>query len=188
MLDKLKKCGRCKESKPYSSYEKDDIFLKTGDKLGLTYYCINCLNVERERISGFRDMTDRQFKESIQNERMEKERYRRNSDPLFKLLTTLRVRTFLAFKAKGWRKGSKTREMMGCDMETAKMFIEAQFDKGMTWDNHGEWHIDHKIPLSYAANDSELAKLCHYTNLQPLWAGENIKKKDKHPHQLPIII
>lgn len=51
----------------------------------------------------------------------------------------------------------------------------------MSWENHGlfGWHIDHKIPLSSAKDEEELKKLCHYTNLQPLWAIDNIKKRDK---------
>ena len=49
----------------------------------------------------------------------------------------------------------------------------------MTWDNYGEWHVDHIIPLSSAENEIELIELCHYRNLQPLWAKENLMKKDK---------
>jgi hypothetical protein len=49
----------------------------------------------------------------------------------------------------------------------------------MNWDNHGEWHIDHKIPLSTAKNEEELYKLNHYTNLQPLWSTDNLKKSNK---------
>ena len=49
----------------------------------------------------------------------------------------------------------------------------------MSWDNHGEWHIDHIIPLSSAKDEYEFFKLCHYTNLQPLWANENYKKGKK---------
>jgi hypothetical protein len=49
----------------------------------------------------------------------------------------------------------------------------------MSWDNHGEWHIDHIIPLSSAKNESDLYKLFHYTNLQPLWAFDNLSKGNK---------
>ena len=49
----------------------------------------------------------------------------------------------------------------------------------MSWENQGEWHIDHKIPLSSAKTEEELYKLCHFTNLQPMWAIENIKKGSK---------
>jgi hypothetical protein len=49
----------------------------------------------------------------------------------------------------------------------------------MTWDNHGEWHIDHIIPISSGKTEDEVLKLCHYTNLQPLWKEDNLKKSDK---------
>ncbi len=46
----------------------------------------------------------------------------------------------------------------------------------MTWDNRDKWHIDHIVPLASAKTESEMAALCHYTNLQPLWASENRRK------------
>jgi hypothetical protein len=49
----------------------------------------------------------------------------------------------------------------------------------MSWDNYGEWHIDHIIPLSFAKNEDEIMKLCHYTNLQPLNGIDNIRKSNK---------
>jgi hypothetical protein len=51
----------------------------------------------------------------------------------------------------------------------------------MTWDNYGVggWEIDHIIPLASAKTEEEVYKLCHYTNLQPLWANENFKKGKK---------
>ncbi len=51
----------------------------------------------------------------------------------------------------------------------------------MSWDNHTKygWHIDHIIPLASAKTEEELKSLCHYTNLQPLWAKENLSKGAK---------
>jgi hypothetical protein len=57
--------------------------------------------------------------------------------------------------------------------------MESLFKEGMTWDNHGEWHIDHIIPISSGKTEDEVVKLCHYTNLQPLWKTENLLKGDK---------
>lgn len=101
------------------------------------------------------------------------------STPLRHLAATVRKRTSKAIRFHGYKKESKTAEMIGCSWETLKSFIEARFKRGMSWDNYGQWHIDHIIPLSSAESESELKRLCHYFNLQPLWAAENIRKGDK---------
>jgi hypothetical protein len=104
---------------------------------------------------------------------------RRKTEPLYKLASYLRNRTYQAFKNKGYSKNTKTKEMLGIEWEVAKQHIERQFTKGMNWDNQGKWHIDHIIPLASANTEEELIKLCHYTNLQPLWAEDNLTKSDK---------
>ena len=106
-------------------------------------------------------------------------RERRKTDPLFKLKAYIRTRNSQAFSRKGYKKTSKTQELLGTDYEITKKHIEKQFTKGMCWDNYGDWHIDHITPLASANTEEELKKLCHYTNLQPLWALDNIKKGDK---------
>lgn len=106
-------------------------------------------------------------------------RRRMKEDHLFRLAYTVRNRIFIAFRAKSLRKGTKTRDMIGCDWETLKVHIESKFKPGMTWDNRSEWHIDHIRPLASANDADELHQLCHYTNLQPLWAAENLSKGAK---------
>jgi hypothetical protein len=76
-------------------------------------------------------------------------------------------------------KRNKTFNIVGCSPQFLKEHLENQFIDGMDWDNRGEWHIDHIIPLSSAKTEDELYKLCHYTNLQPLWAEDNLKKSNK---------
>lgn len=68
--------------------------------------------------------------------------------------------------------------LLGCTLEEARAHIEGQFAPGMTWENHGEWHIDHIRPLaSFDLTDPEQVQAAsHYTNLQPLWASDNISK------------
>ena len=104
---------------------------------------------------------------------------KRKTNPLFKLQCTLRGRTSKVFKTKGYKKNTKTQEMLGVSYEICKAHIERQFTKGMNWDNHGDWHIDHIIPLASAKTEEEIIKLCHYSNLQPLWAIDNLSKSDK---------
>ena len=69
--------------------------------------------------------------------------------------------------------------MIGCSWEELVAHLESLFLEGMTWDNRSEWHIDHRIPLASAETEEEIHKLCHYTNLQPLWATDNMSKGPK---------
>ena len=118
----------------------------------------------------------KQYEDENKERANERKKQRRLTDPLYKLTCNLRSRTKDAFKRKSYRKTSKTAEMLGVPYEVVKDHIERQFTKGMTWENQGEWHIDHIIPLASAQTESELIKLCHYTNLQPLWAMDNLSK------------
>ena len=72
-------------------------------------------------------------------------------------------------------------DVIGCSPEFLKEHLEKQFTVEMSWDNHGlyGWHIDHITPLSSAKTEDDVHKLCHYTNLQPLWCNENYKKGTK---------
>ena len=105
-------------------------------------------------------------------------RERRIQDPVQYLKEVYRARTWAAFSLKGG-KCKKTQDLLGCSYETLRSHLEPMFRDGMSWDNKGKWHIDHIIPLSSAKTKSELEDLCHYRNLQPLWASENIKKGNK---------
>ena len=76
--------------------------------------------------------------------------------------------------------GRRSRELTGADIEVVRAHIEKQFVDGMTWENRGEWHVDHIRPCaSFDLTDPEQQRQCfHYTNLQPLWAEDNIRKSD----------
>ena len=106
---------------------------------------------------------------------------RRKTDELYKLECYLRAYAGRAFNYIKENKTEKTMDMLGCTLEKLKQHIEAQWEKGMSWDNHNlkGWHIDHIIPLSSANNKDEMIKLLHYTNLQPLWALDNFKKSNR---------
>lgn len=77
---------------------------------------------------------------------------------------------------------ARSRVMMGCTPAELKSYLESLFLPGMTWENRGLWHIDHKRPISsFDLTDPEQQKACfHYTNLQPLWAGDNLRKGAKY--------
>jgi hypothetical protein len=100
---------------------------------------------------------------------------------LFKLTNNIRSLIYSAFKNKGYKKNTKTNNIIGCSFEELKNHLESQFKPWMSWENYalynGElnygWDIDHIIPVSSARNEEELLKLNHYTNLQPLCSYYN---------------
>ena len=102
------------------------------------------------------------------------------TDPNFKIKKTIRLRILKVLKRNRIKKCHKSVDLLGCTVEEAKVHLEKQFKEGMTWENHGNngWHIDHIIPCaSFDLTDPEQQKKCfHYTNLQPLWAHENLSK------------
>lgn len=119
------------------------------------------------------------FKDRHPNYHTEYISNRRKNDNLFRLIMNVRRRLLLYLNSKNIKKNNKTFEIIGCTPEIIKKHLESQFTDGMSWDNHGEWHIDHKIPLSSAKTEEEVYQLAHYSNLQPLWAEENLKKSNK---------
>lgn len=99
-----------------------------------------------------------------------------NSNPQYRLGLLLRNRLWYALKGK---KGNvSTIALLGCSITEAVRHIESQFQDGMSWANHGEWHIDHIEPLASfdLEDEKQLAEACHYTNLRPLWKLDNLRK------------
>lgn len=74
--------------------------------------------------------------------------------------------------------------MIGCDWDVLRKYIESKFLPGMSWGNKSEWEIDHIIPLASAKSEEEIKKLCHWSNLQPLWKEDNRIKGDSMPRMI----
>ena len=88
-----------------------------------------------------------------------------------------RGRIHSALKSK---KSKHTIKHLGCNITEFKEHIEKSFKEGMTWSNHGEWHIDHITPLKYDNPTLEqTVDRLHWTNTQALWASENIAKGNR---------
>lgn len=104
---------------------------------------------------------------------------RRLVDPTFRIIESMRSRLKNFFKSNNIQNYNKTFNIVGCTPQELKEYLEKKFTDEMSWDNYGQWHIDHKIPLSSSISDDNVYKLCHYTNLQPLWSEDNIKKSNK---------
>lgn len=105
----------------------------------------------------------------------------RRKRPYERLASVIRARIYDVLKH-GY-KSEKTEKLIGITIKELKTYLESQFKKGMTWENYGfyGWHIDHRIPLSSfdLENPEEQKKAFHYTNLQPLWAKDNLRKHSK---------
>jgi hypothetical protein len=103
---------------------------------------------------------------------------RYNNDIDFKIRATLRSRLNSAIKIN--QKAGSAVSDLGCSIDELKSYLESKFEDGMTWDNwtRDGWHIDHIKPLASfdLTNEEQFKKACHYSNLQPLWAEENLKK------------
>jgi len=97
-------------------------------------------------------------------------------DVNFRIVRNLRLRIWEALKGK--LKSRNTAGLLGCSIIYLKYHLESQFKPGMSWSNYGKWHIDHIKPCAkFNLSVISEQRLCfHYTNLQPLWAEENIKK------------
>jgi transketolase len=127
--------------------------------------------------------TNQQYKTKNRKKITSRNLGRRKSDPIHNLKHVMNSRLRIFLKSKNISKKNRTFEVVGCTPMELKEHLESKFINGMSWDNQGDWHIDHIIPLSSANNEEEIYKLCRYSNLQPLWAIDNIKKGNKKPPQ-----
>lgn len=177
-IKKLKADPDCYKKQYKNRLDKNPNYLKNeykrrknnGEDMGkrLKIFIKNNPNYNKKGNNGYRSYEDR--KETLNNY---------YSNPLNKLKRLLR--SSIRKGLNGERKYLKTQEIVGCSWEQLKQHLESQFQPNMTWDNHGQygWHIDHIIPLASATTEEQIYKLNHYTNLQPLWWEDNIKKGDK---------
>ena len=111
------------------------------------------------------------------------ERNRKASDPLYKLITNFRTAIWTVLKESNVDKYGHYFDVLQYSPEELINHLEKQFNDGMTWENYGKWHVDHKLPITsfniQEMGDSEFIKCWALDNLQPMWGDENIKKSNK---------
>lgn len=113
-------------------------------------------------------------KEEIQKRNRSRDTQRLKTDILYRLIRNCRRR--LRYFA-NLKENKHTKELIACSPTELHAHLQSKFILGMTWDNYGKvWHIDHIIPLSSAKTHEDIIRLCHYTNLQPLWATTAIAR------------
>lgn len=142
-------------------------------------------DANKDRISKLSKEYNIRNKERIRLQVNAYSKKKRSQDVLFKLKGNIRTRMRMFLNNRSIRKPESVIKLLGTDIETVKKHIEKQFKKGMRWNNYGaghdKWNLDHILPLSLAKTEEDLARLSHYTNLQPMWAKENQEKKNKTP-------
>jgi hypothetical protein len=197
--DKLTRSGKSSQCKICRNKVSKKYRIKNKDKRSAyqkTYFEKNKTNImsrkkhtqksyyirNKEKIQEYQKEYHQKNKTVIRNKVRQKvnlyKKQRRKIDLNYKLTENLRSRIRKAIKIKGINQSKKSIEIIGCSSNELRFYLEKQFTDGMSWENYGfhGWHIDHIIPLSSAKNEEELIQLCHYTNLQPLWAKDNFSK------------
>ena len=177
---------KCKETKSkYLEKNKEVIKLKLKD-----YYEKNkdfLLAKNKEYCKNNRESRNENARKNyhINNQKEKKKEYvneKLNTDPFFKMKFNIRSLIRNSVKRCFTEKSKKTIEILGCAFDEFKLHLESQFDENMCWENHGTyWHMDHIIPISSAQNEEEVYKLNHYTNFQPLYWEDNLRKSNKMP-------
>ena len=190
-----KKCTKCGETKSLEEYHK-----QKGGKYGRRGRCKECRNAYQKAYSqtearkakrkayqkAYSQTEARKAKRKAYREseagkakRKATQKNRRQTDPVYKLQCNLRSGFCQWIKRN--QKTCKTEQYVCCSYQELLDNLESQFEEGMSWENHGEWHIDHfKAQSRFDPTIEEEAYMCwHYTNLQPMWAEINIGWKDK---------
>ena len=104
---------------------------------------------------------------------------RYHSEPVYRL-KDIRKRQLLQFiKRVGGTKTKRTEELLGYTAEELKVHLELLFKEGMTWENQGEWHIDHRIPASYFTSIDQMRECFALSNLKPEWGDWNMSKGNR---------
>ena len=195
----MKTCSKCKKEKDLGCFP-----VRKTAKDGRQSNCRECINeakkkyreankekIREYKLNHYKENQDKILsqkkeyreanKEKIKQYKRQYESKRRKQDPIYnqKFIIGSLIRS--AIKNNGYTEKSKLLNILCCEYDVFKNHIESKFTNGMNWSNHGSygWHIDHITPISKATTKEGVLKLNHYTNLQPLWAKDNIKKSNK---------
>lgn len=183
-MQEYKKCNKCGEIKLKTCFHTDR---KSNDNL--VGSCKKCMSENdkkwyKENSERAKENSRKWRKENLERAKENQRKWKkekRQTDISFKIECSLRVRANRALN--GEDKSASTRELIGADPEFVKKHLESQFEEGMSWDNNTSdgWHKDHIIPCaSFDLSDPEQQKKCfHWSNLQPLWAKDNLSKGAK---------
>jgi len=198
-----KKCSKCQEQLSQDRFYKNkgtkdgiDTCCKSCKGLSTTQSAERYYQENKERILARNRITNKEYRDrenSREGIRLSQEKFRKSNvgysnkysrkkkqeDLIFKLSSAVRVLLYNSFKRAcngAFPKRSRSVGMLGCSMEDFISHIASQFTEGMALENHGEWHLDHVVPIVLAKTEEDIIRLNHYTNFQPLWARDNLSK------------
>lgn len=171
------KCFSKKHNSLYRERHSDKLLLKSQK-----YYENNKEEMNKKSRQYYQDNKDTILIQHRAYDSNSYEKDRRQKDMNFRLRKNLRSRIRSAIINQSGIKAESTILLLGCSVKDCRQHLESKFQNGMSWENYGEWEIDHIIPCaSFDLTKEEEQKKCfHYTNLQPLWWLDNITKGDKH--------
>ncbi len=172
----LKDCSKCEITKPITEFYKH---CKSPD--GIRTYCKVCSKEYNTKNRNWIYLKEKEYWAARPEQLKRKNKihqYKRRQNLGYRLATNLRCRISKLFRLK--KVGSHIRDL-GCSIPELKQHLESKFQSGMSWDNYGKWHIDHIKPVCSfnLDNREQLLIAVNYTNLQPLWAIDNLKKAGK---------
>lgn len=191
-MTKTKQCSKCKETKELTEFYKNQYRCK---QCARAYYQANKSRIDKYKRAYNAERADEQrdyfraYRQEHKAHYAKAHLIRAEKDPSYKMIC--RMRCYMNKVLNGTSKHAPTLELLGCTPEHFRFHLEQQFTEGMTWDNYGDWEMDHIQPCaSFDQTDPEQQKQCwHYTNYQPLWADDNNRKNDKiiNEHQTKLI-
>ena len=190
-----KQCNVCKETKDISDFHK-----KTASTDGYNGLCKVCAIARAKvqakkheaRVKAYRDVYEKTKRKqsraayvaaNTETIRAKARNYlakRLATDASYRTRVRLRAR-FQKAKKKIVGESKRTMQYVGCSVPQVREWLSSQFDQGMSWNNFGEWQIDHVLPVSlFDLAQKDACRVCfHWTNLQPLWKKDNLKKSNK---------
>ena len=183
------KCKECRkiDNKIYYDKNRQEILKRkkkysNKNKERIAQYCKEWYEINKDYCNQYyQDNKEEKIKYQIAYQKLKRE-----TNIQFKLYDNLRGRLRLALKGKN--KSLSTMFLIGCEIDYLMYHLQSKFTKGMNWDNYGagwhgkkEWNIDHIKPCASfdLSKPSEQLKCFNYTNLQPLWAIDNLRKGNK---------
>ena len=121
--------------------------------------------------------------EKIKKTKRDYERNRKASDPIYKLISNFRTAIYQVLKESNVDKNKHYFDILQYTPESLIKHLESQFENNMNWDNYGEWHVDHKLPITSfnieEMGDEEFMRCWSLENLQPMWGTDNIRKSNR---------